>query len=313
MSHSQSSNVITNGPGTVEELMDYYPYGDIRLDEKAGSFSEQRKFTGYEYDGDTGLNYAGARYYEPTIGRFISQDPLVVKTPEKVLGDPQSLNDYAYSRNNPLRFIDPTGLYNIETGQVEKGDTPDIIVNSINKTFGINTNWNTVKDVSFYSDRFKGQTLDQIVGQSLRIGTDMTTDITKQLNGLNQSRSTTAQLFGKGSLALFAPKFPWDIKNSNDPILGGGSGGRQYWSYVYNGELIRYDAPGNINYGYVASSLGLPGFIIQGGAQIQQIADDRLSGKLSNGGDNPGDRTYTRKGIDAARSTIPWWRRIFNW
>ncbi len=105
--HLTGSNIITNSSNTADETLDYYPFGGIRID--SGSFNEQRKFTGYEYDGDTGFNYAGSRYYDASTGRFISQDPLVVKNPEKVLGDPQSLNYYAYSRNNPLRYIDPTG------------------------------------------------------------------------------------------------------------------------------------------------------------------------------------------------------------
>ncbi len=105
--HLTGSNVITNGPGTVEELMDYYPYGDIRLDEKASSFNEQRKFTGHEYDADTGLNYMDARYYNGKIGRFVSEDPAylaignatILKSItgmeiEQYLSDPQALNSY---------------------------------------------------------------------------------------------------------------------------------------------------------------------------------------------------------------------------
>jgi hypothetical protein len=50
------------------------------------------------------LYYYGARYYDATIGRFISAD-TIVQSPF----DPQSLNRYAYCRNNPLRYTDPTG------------------------------------------------------------------------------------------------------------------------------------------------------------------------------------------------------------
>ncbi len=111
--HLTGSNVVTNSSGTIEELMDYYPYGDIRLDEKAGSFSEQRKYAGHELDVDTGLSYMNARYYNGKIGRFVSQDPLVVNNPERLLQDPQSLNYYAYSRNNPIVNVDPTGNFSI--------------------------------------------------------------------------------------------------------------------------------------------------------------------------------------------------------
>jgi RHS repeat-associated protein len=60
-------------------------------------------FTGQRLD-DTGLYYYGARYYDPTIGRFISPDSIV-QSPN----NPQSLNRYSYCLNNPLRYTDPTG------------------------------------------------------------------------------------------------------------------------------------------------------------------------------------------------------------
>ena len=107
--HLTGSNIVTTSTGTQEELMDYYPFGAIRLDEKSGTFSEQRKFTGYEYDTDTGLNYAQARYQNPSLGRFISQDPVFWDFDESYLTDPQQWNSYSYARNNPLVYIDPQG------------------------------------------------------------------------------------------------------------------------------------------------------------------------------------------------------------
>ncbi len=122
--HLTGSNVVTNSSGTIEELMDYYPYGDIRLDEKTGTFSEQRKFAGHECDTDTGLSYMNARYYNGKMGRFVSQDPayLAVGNATRLksitemdiyqyLSDPQALNSYSYARNNPLQYIDPTGEF----------------------------------------------------------------------------------------------------------------------------------------------------------------------------------------------------------
>lgn len=61
------------------------------------------------YDVGTGLNYAGDRYYDSTIGKFLSQDPVSNFTPERLLADPQQLNEYSYGRDNPLRYNDPQG------------------------------------------------------------------------------------------------------------------------------------------------------------------------------------------------------------
>ena len=64
------------------------------------------KFTGKERDAETGLDYFGARYFGGAQGRFTSPDrPQVDQHAE----DPQSWNLYSYVRNNPLRFVDPTG------------------------------------------------------------------------------------------------------------------------------------------------------------------------------------------------------------
>ena len=85
---------------TVEDIA-YIQFGD-RL-QSTGSIPTDKQFTGQRLDG-TGLYYYGARYYDPTIGRFISADTIV---PDPY--NPQSLNRYSYCLNNPLKYTDPTG------------------------------------------------------------------------------------------------------------------------------------------------------------------------------------------------------------
>ncbi len=63
-----------------------------------------RQFTGQVNDGATGLYYYNARYYDPTLHRFIQADTIV---PDP--SDPQTLNRYAYTLNNPVKYTDPTG------------------------------------------------------------------------------------------------------------------------------------------------------------------------------------------------------------
>ena len=97
--------------GVIAETMDYYPFGGIRLDTKpAGStLNEQRKYIGQEFDADTGLNYLNARYYNATLARFISQDPMSWNFDQAWLQDPQTQNAYSYARNNPLIYSDSDG------------------------------------------------------------------------------------------------------------------------------------------------------------------------------------------------------------
>jgi RHS repeat-associated protein len=77
--------------------------------------SEQRKFGGHEFDFDTGLLYVDSRYYSPSNAKFLSPDPVVMDFDlstsygQAMLHDPQLQNRYSYGRNNPMRFIDPTG------------------------------------------------------------------------------------------------------------------------------------------------------------------------------------------------------------
>lgn len=64
------------------------------------------KFTGKERDPESGLDNFGARYNSSSMGRFMTPDPLGGS-----LADPQTLNKYAYVRDNPVTLTDPTGLY----------------------------------------------------------------------------------------------------------------------------------------------------------------------------------------------------------
>ena len=86
--------------------MKYHPYGAARS--TTGSMVTDKLFTGQQKESpvpDTlGLYDYGARFYSTLTGRFLSPDPVVPKP-----GDPQTLNRYAYVRNNPLRYTDPSG------------------------------------------------------------------------------------------------------------------------------------------------------------------------------------------------------------
>jgi RHS repeat-associated protein len=96
---------------------DYLPFGEEIGEGVGGRTTQQgyvgsadgvrQGFTGYEKDGETGLNYAKARYLSSTQGRLTSPDPLLASGRP---GEPQSWNRYSYVLNNPLAFIDPSGL-----------------------------------------------------------------------------------------------------------------------------------------------------------------------------------------------------------
>jgi RHS repeat-associated protein len=103
--HLGSSNVITDGEGNQASRYEYSPFGEVAASIGDPESSIKHLYTGKELD-DTGLYYYGARYYDPLIGRFISPD-TIVQAPQ----DPQTLNRYAYCRNNPIKYVDPSGNF----------------------------------------------------------------------------------------------------------------------------------------------------------------------------------------------------------
>ena len=95
---------------------DYYPFGEEIFAPQGGRTAQQgyasdgvrQKFTGYERDDETGLDFARARYYDSELGRFITPDPLLSSAYPT---SPQSWNRYSYVMNQPLNAIDPSGLF----------------------------------------------------------------------------------------------------------------------------------------------------------------------------------------------------------
>jgi RHS repeat-associated protein len=122
--HLGSSRVVTNATGTVLDDSDFYPFGGERV--VTSSSGNNYKFTGKERDAESNLDYFLARYYSSQFGRLLSpdeftggpvdafsaSDPLPPgPLPYATITNPQSLNKYTYTWNNPLRYTDPDGHF----------------------------------------------------------------------------------------------------------------------------------------------------------------------------------------------------------
>jgi RHS repeat-associated protein len=128
----------TDESGNVTWWANYYPYGSKH--EGNSPDTRPQRYTGKELDDETGLYYFGARYYNPTLARFISVDPIRIvdqnirikkrisrpisedqrkkvgqsnSINEEILLNPQRSNLYSYALNNPYKFVDPDGLSGI--------------------------------------------------------------------------------------------------------------------------------------------------------------------------------------------------------
>ena len=118
-----SVRAVTDAVGAVLECYDYLPFGRILGSSDNGraalgchpsspdaslASKTSQKFTGQVRDEETRLDYFKARYMSAPEGRFLSPDPLLNSGRPWL---PQSWNKYSYALNNPLKLIDPTGLY----------------------------------------------------------------------------------------------------------------------------------------------------------------------------------------------------------
>ena len=99
--NDQINSTSLTRTGNTNNIQRYTPWGELRTD---ANLTTDRHYTGQIADQSTGLAYYNARYYDPTIGRFISPDTHVTDP-----FDGQDYNRYSYVRNNPIRYNDPSG------------------------------------------------------------------------------------------------------------------------------------------------------------------------------------------------------------
>ena len=139
-----STRILLNGNGEVDWFSDYEPFGqnisEISMNNQAKT---DQCFSSYTRDMEIGLQYAMNRYMDSELGRFISEDPAKDGT-----------NWYSYAKNNPLRWIDPTGLYTI--------NDDDESVTSDDEDFLVNSSKQAVENAT-------GQSLDDIMQKSLEL------------------------------------------------------------------------------------------------------------------------------------------------
>jgi len=163
----------------------------IPLDVNA--FNPSYLFTDQEKDTESGFYNFGAREYDPITGRFIQPDPLLVnpvspngeinpslfapgneKQLQRLLKNPQRLNPYSYSRNNPINYIDPSGESEISAWLLNFNGT----LQQVNFWLGVSNGylkqqgWNIA--AGFLEHSLK-----------LRIGNNLNLNITKNNDNLN--------------------------------------------------------------------------------------------------------------------------------
>ncbi len=180
---------VTNTAGTVIERTNYEPYG-AAINKPA---YDGIGYTGHVQDGATGLTYMQQRYYDPSIGRFLSADAVSADA-----NSGENFNRYKYASNNPYRFMDPDGRYDLQFFS-RKFDSR---LYELGKRFDV-PGWFTIGGHGNY--RPEGRVQDQTAMQAPR---DMwnaddlpATDLflKSQANGLNRGQTIFLDACGVGN------------------------------------------------------------------------------------------------------------------
>ncbi|MGA2170935.1 MAG: RHS repeat-associated core domain-containing protein [Terracidiphilus sp.] len=105
-----SRRLLANAQGAILETCQNLPYGNGNPC-ATSPMATEHLFTGKEHDTESVNDYFEARYYTSTAGRFMSPDwsAKISPVPYATMDDPQTLNLYAYVRNNPITGMDPDG------------------------------------------------------------------------------------------------------------------------------------------------------------------------------------------------------------
>ena len=158
-----SPRVITDSTGAVQSRHDYMAFGEEIYAGVGGRSTSQKyvgdnikqKFTGYQRDDETGLDYSQARYYSSQHGRFTSVDPLIASATIK---NPQTFNRYSYALNSPYKFTDPLGLSACRRNpcvmddhdpEIEN-DNPESIKNKKARTYTVDVTGDDPNDVNLF-------------------------------------------------------------------------------------------------------------------------------------------------------------------
>ena len=208
--HLGSSSWITDASGNVNQHLQYMPFGEQFIDQRATSHDIRFKFTGKERDAETGYSYFGARYYASDLSVWLSVDMLDFKY--------QSMSPYIYTAGNPVMFIDADGndWFKGKNGEIKyfkdvTGDFSDVETKQEWKHIGVmgmGLNEKNGKIIFYKSDGTQRETSRSLEGVDIHP--------TYASNTNNPSKSTNNKngyIWNERDLKM------WEyLKNGDDPI-----------------------------------------------------------------------------------------------
>jgi RHS repeat-associated protein len=189
-----STSALTSSTGAVQTQYTFEAFGNTT--QSGATATNSYMYTGRENDG-TGLYYHRARYYNPVLGRFISEDPLGINS-----GD---LNVYRYVGNNPINGSDPTGLWS--------PDAHDALIRHALQPCGVSENdIKKIQDASRRFDSATGGAEDWAFAHSMRSPGQSVNDAVAQRNAFIENQLEIARdQYQAGDEDFALGQFGWGI------------------------------------------------------------------------------------------------------
>jgi len=255
-----SNRVLADSSGNVSGQRGHYPHGETWYESGA---TTKLKFTTYERDGETGNDYAMARYHVNRLGRFNSPDPIAGS-----VADPQSLNRYAYALNDPINLVDPLGLNTAACYKDGKLIEPDKGGDTEEHCKEKGGSWDYIIQITFYyfeiyewdlSTRPRtppedGGLLDMVVGMVVSTLKKIECAVYSPLLAIAKNGNNVVGVGAGGSAGIGVP-----------PFLTGG--------YVGGGAQVVADPQGNVGLAITVSGNPLQGIVGAGAVGGIQVSN----------------------------------------
>jgi RHS repeat-associated protein len=225
--HLGSTSLATDAGGVEVpgSRRGFYPYGELRY----GSFASptDRAFTGQLAEPSLGLYDYRARFYDPTLARFISADTIV---PEPA--NPQSLNRFSYALGNPLKYRDPGGHTPIDICSYTRGNAPGCGSGPVyaastlvhfNGKWGLAYRITVVEGTEDAAARMYG---------AIRTDYERAVAMARLHSGNPSDHSTASHLWGLSQDELFLAAYGGPVAFARSYQRPSDAKGREYWAEV---------------------------------------------------------------------------------
>ena len=276
---------LTDETGAVAKSYTYDAFG-VEINPDTGDVNVFR-FCGEYFDTETGTIYLRARYYQASIGRFISRDSYAGKNT-----DPLSLNLYTYCYSNPIIYMDPSGHVIILSGtEHEKNDILQNLQELTDHNLGYDDSGNIIIMPTVYNEvkYTKGnELLSRMIGSTHAVTIETVHGTTGNSYLVNNSNDAADENIGSGGTVKFNPNPTKDVLiKTVDPNTGNVTAKKrpEYIGLVH--ELIHADRSMRgrnlrLNKGYYiyqvsASSHHFWGDVVTKGMKRQNVYQEELA------------------------------------